>query len=142
FQIPAGATVNVSVNCSCGDASVSNDYGLFLTYPLRDADNLSSLAQLSNTTPALLTEYNPNLNFNQGQGIAFIPFRDENGSYRPLDASGGGLGAGAIAGISVGTVAALVFVAIGLLYLYVYKPKAKESSLLQSTDKDGYANNK
>ncbi|GLJ49401.1 hypothetical protein SUGI_1045660 [Cryptomeria japonica] len=69
----------------------------------------------------------------QGQGIVFIPDKDLNGSYHPLATSGGGIGAGAIAGISVGIVAALAFVAIGLFYFH--KSKTKKSSLLQSTNK-------
>ncbi|MFS7967144.1 putative non-specific serine/threonine protein kinase [Helianthus anomalus] len=34
------ATINVMVNCSCGNSSVSKDYGLFLTYPLRVGETL------------------------------------------------------------------------------------------------------
>lgn len=49
---------------------------------------------------------------------------------------------GAIAGISLGAVAALVFVTFMLLYFYIYKPKAKKLSMLQSTDKDQSENRK
>ncbi|KAG6519523.1 hypothetical protein ZIOFF_023017 [Zingiber officinale] len=44
-NVPEGKTINVTVNCSCGDSSVSKNYGLFETYPLRPEDNLSSLAE-------------------------------------------------------------------------------------------------
>ncbi|GKV53198.1 hypothetical protein SLEP1_g59735, partial [Rubroshorea leprosula] len=36
--------INVTVKCSCGDRRVSKDYGLFTTYPLRQGDNLSTVA--------------------------------------------------------------------------------------------------
>ncbi|KAL5715366.1 hypothetical protein ACHQM5_017195 [Ranunculus cassubicifolius] len=38
------AFLNVTVNCFCGDQSVSRDYGLFVTYPMRPGDSLSSIA--------------------------------------------------------------------------------------------------
>ncbi|XP_057858508.1 chitin elicitor receptor kinase 1 [Cryptomeria japonica] len=146
LNLPEGGPVNVTVNCSCGDSAVSNLYGLFLTYPLRTTDNLTSLEKESQINSTFLLAYNKNVNFSQGQGIVFIPDKDLNGSYHPLATSGGGekfgnnflaletgIGAGAIAGISVGIVAALAFVAIGLFYFH--KSKTKKSSLLQSTNK-------
>lgn len=133
FNIPEGATVNVSVNCSCGDSAISKLYGLFLTYPLQTTDSLTALEKSSGINSTILSAYNKGVNFSQGQGIVFIPDKDLNGSYHPLDTSGGGIGAGAIAGISVGTVAALVFVAIGMFYFH--KSKTKKSSLLLSTNK-------
>lgn len=72
-NVPEDAIVNVPVNCSCGSSSVDKNYGMFLTYPLRRGDNLSSVAQSTNSTPSLLQSYNPNVNFNAGSGIAFIP---------------------------------------------------------------------
>ncbi|XP_065619234.1 lysM domain receptor-like kinase 3 [Quercus suber] len=33
--LPSNSTLNVTVNFSCGNNSVSEDYGLFITYPLR-----------------------------------------------------------------------------------------------------------
>ncbi|EHA8591752.1 chitin elicitor receptor kinase 1-like [Cocos nucifera] len=77
-QIPDGATINVTVNCSCGNKSVSHDYGLFETYPLRPGENLSSVAEefeLSSKED-LLQEYNPGVNFSAGKGIVFIPTKD------------------------------------------------------------------
>lgn len=67
------AALNVSVNCSCGDSSVSKDYGLFVTYPLREGETLESVARTSNVTTDLLTRYNPSSNFNSGSGVVFIP---------------------------------------------------------------------
>lgn len=41
-DLPDGGTVNVTVNCSCGDPTVSSDLGVFLTYPLGDGETLVS----------------------------------------------------------------------------------------------------
>ncbi|KAJ8426198.1 hypothetical protein Cgig2_008915 [Carnegiea gigantea] len=75
-NVPMNAFINVTVNCSCGDSRVSKKYGLFLTYPLRPEDNLTGLVQTMNTTVDLLRKYNPNVNFNGGKGIVFIPAQD------------------------------------------------------------------
>ncbi|URD80268.1 STYKc [Musa troglodytarum] len=85
-NVPVGATIGVVVNCSCGDSSVSKDYGLFLTYPLQPGENLSSVAASNGfaTQEDLLQRYNPEANFSSGTGIVFIPARDSNGSYVPL----------------------------------------------------------
>jgi len=72
-NIPMNAFINVTVNCYCGDNKVNKKFGLFLTYPLRPEDNLTGLAQTMNTTVDLLRAYNPNVNFNAGKGIVFIP---------------------------------------------------------------------
>ncbi|WCJ20158.1 chitin elicitor receptor kinase 1 [Euphorbia peplus] len=74
-RIPQNAVINVTVNCSCGDKTVSNLYGLFTTYPLRPRDNLSSLAMDSGVPPDLLQKYNPALDFSAGCGIAYVPAR-------------------------------------------------------------------
>jgi len=42
--IPKNAKVNVTVNCSCGNSQVSQDYGFFITYPLRPSNNLHDIA--------------------------------------------------------------------------------------------------
>uniref|UniRef100_A0A0C9RNS3 non-specific serine/threonine protein kinase n=1 Tax=Wollemia nobilis TaxID=56998 RepID=A0A0C9RNS3_9CONI len=141
--IPDGVTLNVSVNCSCGDPDISKEYGFFLTYPLLNITTSDSLAKLSQTygiSENVLKSYNKDVDFNQTNELVFIPVKDTNESYRPLQ-SGNGISVGAIAGISVGSVA-VVSITIGLLYFYVYKPKAKKSSLLHSTDSDELANRK
>nr|CAD1820450.1 unnamed protein product [Ananas comosus var. bracteatus] len=87
-NVPLGAEINVTVNCSCGDADVSSNYGLFVTYPLRPGDSLASVAAeygLSSQQD-LLERYNPGVNFSAGTGIVFVPTE--------------GLRGGAIAGIS------------------------------------------
>ncbi|CAI0460319.1 unnamed protein product [Linum tenue] len=46
-QQDTNAVVNVTVNCSCGDSSISRGYGLFVTYPLRQDASLNSLTLIS-----------------------------------------------------------------------------------------------
>lgn len=74
-SIPPNAKVNVTVNCSCGNSQVSKDYGLFITFPLRDGDTLQNIASQSNLDPELLQSYNPGVNFSREGGIVFIPGR-------------------------------------------------------------------
>lgn len=75
-RIPAGALINVTVNCSCGDRSVSKDYGLFTTYPLHPGENLSSIAAAEPGVPIkLLQRYNPGVDFNAETGLVFLPAR-------------------------------------------------------------------
>ncbi|URD80269.1 STYKc [Musa troglodytarum] len=132
-NVPVGATIGVVVNCSCGDSSVSKDYGLFLTYPLQPGENLSSVAASNGfaTQEDLLQRYNPEANFSSGTGIVFIPARDSNGSYVPLSSSAAGLSGGAIAGISIAGVVLLIVA----IYLYIHfqrRKKLKKASLLPS----------
>lgn len=71
-NIPDTGTLNVTVNCSCGNAEV-DDYGLFATYPLRPGETLGTVASQTKLDSRLLQRYNPSVNFNQGSGLAFIP---------------------------------------------------------------------
>uniref|UniRef100_A0ACD6ADF6 Uncharacterized protein n=1 Tax=Avena sativa TaxID=4498 RepID=A0ACD6ADF6_AVESA len=91
-NIPDVGTVNVTVNCSCGDAKVSDAYGLFLTYPLRDSDTLASVAAThgfsSQEQLDTIKKYNPGMDGVTGSGIVFIPTKDPGGSYLPLKSSG------------------------------------------------------
>ncbi|CAL9207032.1 unnamed protein product [Musa hybrid cultivar] len=118
-NVPTGATIGVVVNCSCGDSSVSKDYGLFLTYPLQPGETLSSVAAANGfaTQEDLLQRYNPQANFSSGTGIVFIPAK--------------GLSGGAIAGISIAGVVLLILA----IYLYIHfqrRKKLKKASLLSS----------
>lgn len=72
-RIPDDAPINVTVNCSCGDKRVSKDYGLFVTYPLRPGENLSSLAAESGVAADLLERYNLGSDFNAGTGLVYVP---------------------------------------------------------------------
>ncbi|XP_021856599.2 chitin elicitor receptor kinase 1-like isoform X2 [Spinacia oleracea] len=134
--LPIGGNLNVTVNCSCGNSSVSVDYGLFVTYPLRSGDSLSSIAQANNLSASLLQRYNPGANFNSGNGLVYIPGRDRNGDYPPLFSnSSPGPGGSASAGISPGVVAGIC-VAVGLCaflfgwYLVYIRRKKKKEALL------------
>ncbi|KAG0498396.1 hypothetical protein HPP92_003087 [Vanilla planifolia] len=82
--MPSGSKVNVAVTCFCGDESVSKDYGLFVTYPLRGEDSLRSLAAGYGFLGKedLLQRYNPGKNFSAGKGVVFIPTKDLSGSYK------------------------------------------------------------
>jgi chitin elicitor receptor kinase 1 len=75
-------TVNVTVNCSCGDERVSKRYGLFLTYPLWHGETLTSVAESygfsSSAQMELLRRYNPGMDGVSGKGIVFIPVRGDD----------------------------------------------------------------
>ncbi|KAI4308356.1 hypothetical protein L6164_031439 [Bauhinia variegata] len=134
-SIPDTSTLNVTVNCSCGNDQVSKDYGLFITYPLRPGDTLQSIANNASLDPVLLQNYNPGVNFSQGSGLVYIPGKDQNGTYVPLKSSSGGLAGGAIAGISVGIIAALLLLAVSIYYGYFRKKKIEEMKLLSQDSK-------
>lgn len=72
-SIPDSGTLNVTINCSCGNSEVSKDYGLFITYPLRPEDSLQSIANKTGVESELLLQYNPGVNFSHGSGLVYIP---------------------------------------------------------------------
>ncbi|KAE9456207.1 hypothetical protein C3L33_11898, partial [Rhododendron williamsianum] len=74
--LPDNAVVNVTVNCSCGNASVSEDYGLFVTYPLRPEDSLKSIAANASLGENLLQSYHKDTIPNKGfiDGRINVPF--------------------------------------------------------------------
>ncbi|GLT28239.1 hypothetical protein SLA2020_031870 [Shorea laevis] len=122
-RIPDSMPINVTVNCSCGDGRVSKDYGLFMTYPLRSGDNLTSVAAEAGVSAEILQRYNPEVDFSAGSGLVFIPAKDQNGTFPPLKIREGGIPRGVIAGISVAVgVGALLF----SVYLYVRLHKRKK----------------
>ncbi|KAL6601251.1 hypothetical protein ACP70R_044471 [Stipagrostis hirtigluma subsp. patula] len=136
---PAGGapTINVTVNCSCGDERVSKRYGLFVTYPLWDGETLASAAERYGfSSPAqmeLLRKYNPGMDGVSGKGIVFIPVKDPNGSYHPLESGAGNLSAGTVAGIVIACVAAFVVV-VWLSVLLYRKHKLQKPVLLPSPE--------
>ncbi|KAH7522764.1 hypothetical protein FEM48_Zijuj07G0173000 [Ziziphus jujuba var. spinosa] len=111
-NIPDNGQINVTVNCSCGDSAISKEYGLFITYPIREEDSLESIAANESIDPQLLQRYN----------------EDANGSYRPLNASSA-LAGGVIAGITVAAIAAVLILA-GSIYVYFYRKKKADTKLL------------
>ncbi|KAG9440072.1 hypothetical protein H6P81_020237 [Aristolochia fimbriata] len=138
LQIPLNAEVNVTVNCSCGDASVTSDYGLFVTYPLRPGENLSSVAsELEFTETGLLERYNRAVNFSSGNGLVFVPAKDLSGSYRPLK-SRRGLSPGAIAAIAVAG-AVVLLLSVIFLYLKVFKKSMVKRSPLFPSQPENYS---
>ncbi|MED6205648.1 LysM domain receptor-like kinase 3 [Stylosanthes scabra] len=133
-NIPDTGTLNVTVNCSCGNRQVAN-YGLFITYPLRPGDTLGAVAKNQSVDPYLIQRYNPSVNFNQGSGLVFIPGKDQNGSFEFLPSSSGGLAGGAIAGIAVGIIAALLLLVVGIYFGYFRKRKMQREELLSQDSK-------
>ncbi|XP_028758101.1 lysM domain receptor-like kinase 3 [Neltuma alba] len=135
-NIPDTGTLNVTVNCSCGNSDVSKDYGLFITYPLRPGQTLQSVAGEAGLDTGLLQRYNPSVNFNQGSGLVYIPGKDQNGTFVPLlSRKAGGLATGAIVGISIGVVAGLLLLAVGIYIGYSRKKKAHKVKLLSQESK-------
>ncbi|XP_010488178.1 PREDICTED: chitin elicitor receptor kinase 1-like [Camelina sativa] len=124
-NIPPSATLNVLVNCSCGDESVSKDYGLFVTYPLRPEDSLDMIAKSSGVPGDIISRYNPGVDFSSGNGIVFVPGRDPSGAFPHFKSSKqGGIGVGVIAGICVGVVVGLLLISFFIYYAY-RKSKSK-----------------
>ncbi|KAL6845939.1 hypothetical protein ACP4OV_023387 [Aristida adscensionis] len=128
---PFRATVNVTVNCSCGDEGVSRRYGLFVTYPLLDGETLAAAAERYGfSSPAqmeLLRKYNPGMD-GVSKGIVFIPVRDPNGSYRPLESGAGNLSPGEVAGIVIACV--VVSVVVIWLFAMLYKQHKLRKAVL------------
>ncbi|CAN8258521.1 unnamed protein product [Cochlearia groenlandica] len=129
-NIPSSATLNVSVRCFCGNESVSREYGLFVTYPLRNEDSLDSISRSSGVSAEILRRFNPGVDFSSGDGIVYVPGKS-------------GVGAGVIAGICVGVLVVLLLVSFIVCYAY-RKRKLKGGSFsssipLSSKIDQGYA---
>ena len=77
-KIPdVNAKMNVTVTCSCGNSSVSKDYGLFITYPLQPWDGVEDIASETGLSVTLLDSYNPGVDFTEGSGVVYIPGKGE-----------------------------------------------------------------
>ncbi|XP_030929477.1 lysM domain receptor-like kinase 3 isoform X2 [Quercus lobata] len=135
------AKLNVTVTCSCGDSSVSKDYGLFITYPLRPEDSVESIASTTNLSVALLQSYNPGVNFSNGSGVVYIPGKDQNNTYPAMPPSKSGLAGGAIAGIAIGGVAGVLLLAACIYFGCYRKKKMEEAKLLSAASEEFYAQN-
>ncbi|KAL7218899.1 hypothetical protein ACSBR2_012045 [Camellia fascicularis] len=132
-RIPDGVQINVTVNCSCGDSSVSKDYGLFMTYPLQPGQSLDSIATETNLTTAVLKSYNPDANFSAGSGLVYIPAKGEG--FVLIGMGNSGLSVGVIAGISIAGVAGALLLAVGV-YVGFYRKKKVKDKLLSSRSDD------
>ena len=67
--------LSIPVNCSCGDPSVSLDYGLFTTYVVQSGDQLASLATNFSVSSDYISKYNSNVQVLQPNQIIYIPTR-------------------------------------------------------------------
>ncbi|KAK7245895.1 hypothetical protein RIF29_40749 [Crotalaria pallida] len=121
-QIPSNVKINVTINCSCGDKHVSKDYGLFATYPIRLGENLRVVANESGVPAEMLQRYNPGIDFSAENQIVFVPAKDENGKFPPLQLGSSGISGKAIAGIAVGVGVVITLLAL-ILYLVLYRRK-------------------
>ncbi|KAH6775946.1 chitin elicitor receptor kinase 1 [Perilla frutescens var. hirtella] len=117
-KIPVGVELNVDVNCSCGRSSVSRDYGLFVTYPLRFGETLSSLGNELGLDQRLLQDYNPDVDFSSGTGLVFVP--------------GKGISGGAIAGISIAAVVGAISLAACFYFVFYARKNVPEESFLHN----------
>ncbi|KAL1072695.1 hypothetical protein V6Z11_D11G170400 [Gossypium hirsutum] len=113
------------------------DYGLFVTYPLRPGENLSYVltqANLSSDLSGLVQRYNPGVNFSSGAGLVFIPGRDANGNFPPIQSSAGNSG-GVIVGISIAAIVVLLLLGIGV-YIGFFRKKVKGETLSSTDSQD------
>ncbi|XP_028753008.1 lysM domain receptor-like kinase 3 isoform X2 [Neltuma alba] len=140
-NIPDSVTLDVAVNCYCGDSHVSKQYGLFITYPLRAEDSLESIANQTKIDQELLRKYNPGADFNKGSGLVFIPGKGQNDVNVPMAPSTKGwpslfsesclldecvgLKGGAIAGLSAGAVVGVLLLA-ACICVVCYQKKGEE----------------
>ncbi|KAL0310742.1 UNVERIFIED_CONTAM: Chitin elicitor receptor kinase [Sesamum angustifolium] len=111
---------------------VSKAYGLFITYPLRPGESLSSVANEFSLPERLLQDYNPGVDFSSGSGLVFVPGKDQNGTYPPLPSSSSGISGGAIAGISVAAVIGALSLGVCIYFVFYRRKRAKEESFLQN----------
>ncbi|XP_055816822.1 lysM domain receptor-like kinase 3 [Solanum dulcamara] len=125
---PEMTTLNVIVNCSCGNELVSRDYSLFLTYPMFPGENLTSIAKATKTTSQLIQMYNPGVNFSAGTGLLYIPARDKLGNYPPMPTSKGSSGK-SFAGVAVASLVVLAGVTLLICIIYVgfYRKKVQKA---------------
>ncbi|KAL3679668.1 hypothetical protein R1sor_022624 [Riccia sorocarpa] len=132
--LPQGYDLKVPVNCYCGDPGISPDYGLFVTYPVRQGDNVSGLAEQFQAGEQTIEKFNPSVNWNSlstANDIVYIPYREyATGQYPAYNfsadvngSSNKGSNVGIIVGASVGGAIGLVLVVL-LSYLFcVYWPR-------------------
>ncbi|XP_061338163.1 lysM domain receptor-like kinase 3 [Gastrolobium bilobum] len=127
-DITLNAKLNVTVNCSCGNTQISEDYGLFITYPLRPGDNMQNIANETNLEAELLQNYNPGVNFSKESGIVFIPGRDKNGVYVPLYPRTG-LNWGIAVGVPIAGICGLLLLVICIYVRYFQKKDGEKAKL-------------
>ncbi|KAI5080807.1 hypothetical protein GOP47_0003990 [Adiantum capillus-veneris] len=134
-SILPGMVLQVPINCSCGDPTVSEDYGMFGTYSAQPNDSLSSLSRQFNISEELLRKYNPAVSFDPLQpfiSILFIPMKNSSGQYPSLVTSpassvgGGGPSKWILISAMVGSGVFLMMLGLGFWLLWVkYKRKSQ-----------------
>ncbi|XP_039034499.1 lysM domain receptor-like kinase 3 [Hibiscus syriacus] len=137
-RIPDHVTINVTVNCSCGDRRVSRDYGLFSTYPIRPGEDLSVIAAEVNVSAELIRSYNPGFDFTDGSGLVFVPAKDQTGNFPPLKTSTTGISSRVIAGISIAGVAGSLLLGLFIYACLYRRKKIAEASLHLQASPDHY----
>nr|WIL60109.1 nodulation protein [Melilotus officinalis] len=118
-HIPVKAKINVTVNCSCGNSQISKDYGLFITYPLKNDDTLKKIAIRTKLDEGLIQNFNHDANFSKGSGIVFIPGR--------------GLAKSAAVGISIAGIFGLLLLVICIYAKYFQKKEEEKTKLPQTS---------
>ncbi len=71
--IQVGQSLQIPVNCTCGDRSVSTKYGFFATYVVQNGDTETSVASRFNINESLLQQYNPSVLLSVPTSILFVP---------------------------------------------------------------------
>ncbi|XP_073387977.1 chitin elicitor receptor kinase 1-like isoform X2 [Physcomitrium patens] len=122
----------IPVNCSCGNPTVSSDYGLFLTYPVvaGTGGNLSGIASEFNASEDLVRKLNPNVVWENSQPTqyAFIPTQVAS-ILRTMVKAGKSSSTALIIGVAVGGVA-LIIIILALLYCFcIYQPMKRQKKL-------------
>ena len=80
LDLQENENLSIPINCSCGDPSVSDKYGLFGTYSAQLDDTLSSISSQFNVSSDLIQSYNPSVSFNplEVHSILFIPSKGKS----------------------------------------------------------------
>ncbi|KAL4581355.1 hypothetical protein LXL04_017569 [Taraxacum kok-saghyz] len=130
---PDNTALNVTVNCSCGDSSISKAYGLFVTYPLRVGETLDSVSSAMNVRSELIQRYNPNADFSAANVLLYIPGRDVNGNYPSLRSSG----TSDFSGLRVGTSAILEGMTVDNSVEFSYEELSKATDEFSVANKIG-----
>ncbi|CAM6027754.1 unnamed protein product [Sphagnum balticum] len=120
--------LQIPVNCTCGNASVSTKYGFFATYVVQNGDTGSSIALKFNITESLLQQYNPGANFSPSS-ILFVPAKGTS-------SNGNGVNVGVIVGPLVGALVLGAAIALGLYCCCIKnsrKQELKREQLLRSS---------
>jgi chitin elicitor receptor kinase 1 len=71
--IQVGQSLQIPVNCTCGNPSVSTKYGFFATYVVQNGDTETSVASTFNINESLLQQYNPSVLLSVPTSILFVP---------------------------------------------------------------------